>query len=140
MVNIAMVGYSRFPMGTKGDLVDYLPQMLEGEEGLHYCYVGVLDAPEADFHKIIWETLKSEADVIHFANYRDSYNSKPQDEIFLDYARRRLPETPILLTSASIDAESIASKLGVSFLDVPFTMDDYIEKLHELAKKNPRAA
>ena len=140
MVNIAMVGYSRYPSGAEGDLVEWMPGLLEGEKGLHYCYVGVIDAPEADFHKILWETIKSRADVLHFANYRDTYNSKPRDEIFLSWMRRRCPETPILLTSANMEAEKFASRVGVSLLDVPFTLDEYVEKMHELARKNPKAA
>ena len=144
MVNVAMVGYSKFNSGIRGDLVDWMPGLLEGEKGLHYCYVGVLDAPEADIYSILEETINSGADVLHFANYRDPYSTKPVDEVFLGWVRRRCPNMPILLTSGEGTgrAEEVAAKdkVKAEFMPVPFDFDDYVRKLQDLAQKKKEAA
>ena len=135
MPNIAMVGYSKLNSGHRGDLVEWVPEFMEGESGIHYCYVGVVDAPEADSERIMRDILESGADVLHYANFRDPYRAKPFDEIFVESIHALLPEMPILITSALPKAQKLADRVEGVYMQVPFNFEDYAEVLNKLADR-----
>ena len=138
MIDVAMVGYQEFPFtARKMDLVTWLPQTLEGERELHFCHVGVVDEPGADFLRMLDDVVKSEADVLHYANFRDPYHKrKPFDRPFLTCVHAMRPGLPILITSAHPDAETFAGDHGMDYLYTPFDLDDYAGTLAELAERD----
>jgi hypothetical protein len=136
MINVAMVGYAEFPhSGIRNDLVVWMPKDFEGENGVHYCHVGIVDDQGADFGKMLDGVVRSGADVLHYANFRDPYHRRKFDRPFLTSLKVLKPELPILLTSAHPEAEKLAERVDAAFLNVPFKLDEYVSALRELAER-----
>ena len=137
MINIAMVGYSEFPYsGGQGDLIDWVPEQLEGLEGLHFCYVKGMDNSKQPINILVKEMLMRNPKILHYANYRDNYTGTSFDKDFLREVKRQNPNLPILLTSGLPEIREVASKLGINYKVGVFNLLDYIEKVKALTNKN----
>lgn len=137
MVNVAIIGYEFFPHDREsGDLVVYIPDELEGDSGLHFCHVDVVERRTRGIYEMVDEMLATGPDVVHYANYRDPYQ-RGEGHVDRPYIERVLEtsDIPVLLTSALPEAEDLADELGVHFLSVPFMLQDYIDTVRKLAGK-----
>lgn len=137
MINIALVGYKRFPSGHEGDIIIWMPKALEERfRDICFHHVDVVeDRSGENISNLVGKMLNAKPDVLHYANYRDPYNESMIDQGYIEEVKKR-SDIPILLTSGILDAETLANRLDIHYLYTPFRLKEYLNKLYELAEKS----
>lgn len=136
MARAAIVGYREFPSGGGRDFIAWLPGRISRlYPDISFCHVDVVeDRNGKSIDKAVSEMLALEPDVLHYANFRDSLTGFGFDREYITLVQR-LSRIPILLTTGHDRGEEIAAELMVYFLDVPFRVDEYANRIRELSKK-----
>ncbi len=136
MVKVAIVGYREFPSVGSGDFIVWLPRRISSfYPDISFCHEDIIeDRNGKSVDESVAEMIASNPDVLHYANFRDSYTRSGADRQYIGLVQR-LSKIPILLTTGHNDRERIAGELGVRLLDVPFRLDDYPRTVRELATK-----
>ena len=137
MINVAIVGYKFRPKSSdKGEIITWFPGWEDRFDNIHYCHVDIVeDRAGKTIGELVDEMLGTKPNVLHYANYRDTYNQGSLDQEYMQEVQRK-SALPILLTSALPEAKALAERLGIAHMFVPLDIDEYQSKLHELARGN----
>ncbi len=136
MARAAIVGYREFPSGGGRDFIAWLPGRVSSlYPDISFCHADVVeDRNGKSIDKAVSEMLASRPEVLHYANFRDSLTGFGFDREYITLVQR-LSRIPILLTTGHDRGERIAAELRVHFLDVPFRIGEYVNRLRGLSKK-----
>lgn len=135
MIKTAIVGYRCFPSGGDGDMILWLPKRISSFfPDINYCHVDIVEDRKKSIDAAVAELIILRPDVLHYANFRDSYTGFGFDKEYISLVKEIL-DIPILLTTGHDRGGEIAAEFGVEFLRVPFMLEAYSNKIRELAGK-----
>ena len=137
-IRVAVVGYKRFiTINGEDGIIKWLPEALEGYFNFHFCYKDIVEERDQSksIEALVKEMLNTNPDVLHYCNYRDTYNIKKIDEEYIK-TTRKFSRVPVLLTSTHPDAQKIAKKYNAHYLPTPIRINSYYKCIKKLVEKN----
>lgn len=118
MIDVAFVGYRKYPSGSDGDIITLVPEAFKEIRSLkaefNVCYVGIVEElKQRETSKNITQLLESNPDILGYLNYRDGESGNGFDKDYLEELLRR-SDIPILMISGSRYAKNFAESIGIN--------------------------
>jgi len=135
MINVALVGYRKFPLSGNGDIITGLiPDIIDHYPELNQCHTDIVEDRNGEgIDRHVERMLRSGVDVVHYVNYRDPYPDSPGSDVKYMDALRKSSRLPVILTSAHPEAGDFARQYtNTLHLDVPFSVKKYVGSLFDV--------